>query len=336
MKIGSFDTGQRVLVVAEIGNNHEGSVGVARRLVEEAAACGADAVKFQTFKTEAFVRRSDTRRFDQLKRFEFSARDFADLAEAARALKLLFLSTPLDLGSVDALDPIVDAFKIASGDNDFYPLLARVASAGKPLILSSGASDLDQIQRSVSFLQASTKAGRSRADIAVLHCVSSYPAPLEEANLRSIPFLMQKLSLTIGYSDHTLSPDAALLAVGLGARIVEKHFTLDKNFSDFRDHRISADPEDLRALVRRIREAEALLGAFDKRVQTCEEALVPLIRRAIVAATALPEGHRIAAADLTWLRPAGKLRPGDEAQLIGKRLRRPVVAGEALSASDAS
>ena len=336
MHIGTCNLAEKVLIVAEIGNNHEGDMDTARRLVQAAAACGVDAVKFQTFKTEHFVSRSDTARFARLRSFELSPSQFAQLAELAHALGLLFISTPLDLASAAFLEPLVDAFKIASGDIDFYPLLERVARSGKPLIISTGASDWPQVARTVSFVQHVWATHHIRGQLAVLHCVSSYPVPAEQANLRAITFLATHLApqIPVGYSDHTLGLDAALLAVALGARLIEKHFTLDKQFSDFRDHHLAADPPEMHELVQRIRLATCLLGSGEKVIQPQEATAVMAIRRSIVAATDLPKGHRLTWSDLAWVRPAGGLPPGEESRLLGKVLRRDVQSGERLLETD--
>jgi len=334
MQIGNFDLENKVLIVAEIGNNHEGNFEIAKELVRQAAASGVAAVKFQTFSTEYFTSRSDPARFARLKSFELSHEQFTELAELARSLGLLFISTPLDLGSAAFLDPIVDAFKIASGDNDYYPLLADVAGRNKPLIISTGASDLPQVSRTVRFVADQWKKNAAPGQLALLHCVSSYPVPIEQANLLAIPFLAENFAYPIGYSDHTRGIEAALLAVALGARLIEKHFTLDQQFSDFRDHQLSADPAEMRTLVQAVAQASLMLGKFEKRIQPCEEPLTTAIRRSIVAGADLPAGHRLAFADLTWIRPAGEFGPGDEDQLIGKVLKRAVRFGEQLGRAD--
>ena len=326
MRIGSFDTDTRVLVVAEVGNNHEGDVAVARELVERAADADADAVKFQTFRTDAFVAPSDEQRYTRMQRFELRPEEFAELADLARARSLLFLSTPLDLESANMLTPLVDAFKVASGDIDFFPLLQRIAATGKPVVLSSGQSEIADIERALAAVGGSA---------GLLHCVSAYPAPDGEINLRAIGLLAERFpACTIGYSDHTVGLDAAPLAVACGARIVEKHFTLDKNYSEFRDHALSADPDDLRELVRVIRAAEVLLGKEAKEVQASEAGGRLALRRSVAAARALPAGHVLDQADLVWTRPADALRPGEEEKILGRALARAVAAGDHLRLQD--
>lgn len=329
MKIGSFDTDRTVLVVAEIGNNHEGNFEAARLLVDRAAECRVDAVKFQTFRTEHYVSRSDADRFARLRSFELTPAQFEELAGRARSRGLLFLSTPFDLQSADFLATIVDAFKISSGDNTFYPLLKRVAGFGKPVIVSTGLADVGEIRRAVD----TVRSGGAR-EVSVLHCVSSYPVPPEQANLRSIPFLASQLDVPVGYSDHTTGIEASVLAVALGARILEKHFTLDHDYSAFRDHKLSADPGEMAELVRRVREAERLLGQAAKSAQPCEQSGLLAFRRSVVAVRDLPAGHRLTPEDLTWVRPGGGMAPGDEGSLLGRQLKRALVAGDRLSPSD--
>ena len=335
MNVSGFDTAERVLVIAEIGNNHEGDAAVAKQLVRAAADAGADAVKLQTFRTEHFVSAADEQRFARLKSFELPFAEVEAIGALARSLGLLFVSTPLDLESADRLGTVVDAIKIASGDNTFYPLIARAARTGKPLLLSAGLADLSEIERSVALIQHEWSAAGIGGELAVLHCVSSYPVEPADANLLAIRALQASLDCTIGYSDHTIGLDAAPLAVALGAQIVEKHFTLDKDFSDFRDHKLSVMPDELRVLVGRIREASAMLGVEEKNPGPAERQALPAMRRSIVAARDLGPGHLVAEDDLTWVRPGGGLAPGEEAQLLGRRLIRAVVEGQRLDPADA-
>jgi sialic acid synthase SpsE len=330
MKLGGHDTARKVLVVAEIGNNHEGSVETARRLVHAAAACGVDAVKFQTFRTKWFTSDADPGRFERLRRFELSFDDFAALERLARELGVMFVSTPLDLESAKFLEPLVDAFKIASGDNDFWPLLDLVCGSPKPVIVSTGMTSLEQLERTRDFIFAR----KDPAAVAFLHCVSAYPAPPEQSHLAAIPLLKERLRCTIGYSDHTIGIEGGLASVALGARIVEKHFTLDKRFSDFRDHQLSADPDEMTRIVKHIRVVEALLGRAEKRIQPSEGPVESAARRSIAAAAELPKGHRLTVQDLTWLRPRNGLRPGEEGQIVGRMLKRRVAFGEAIRPED--
>ncbi|MFA4825900.1 MAG: N-acetylneuraminate synthase family protein [Methanoregula sp.] len=334
MIIGNRNTDDQVLIIAEIGNNHEGNFDTAIKLVHAAAECGVDGVKFQTFKTEKFVSMADTARFERLKSFELTYSQFSKLSELAHTLGMLFISTPLDLESAKFLDSIIDAYKIASGDNNFYPLIDEVAKTGKPVFISTGASDPELIGNAVSALENGWEKYNKRSDLAILHCVSCYPAPEKQVNLQILAYLANKYRYSIGYSDHTTGIEASVLAVACGARIIEKHFTLDNEFSSFRDHQLSADPKDMSELVRRIRSASVLMGSKDKKVQPCESELSIAIRRSIAAGIYMEKGHLISFSDLMWIRPGEGLAPGNEYKLLGKHLKRSVKFGKLLHESD--
>jgi sialic acid synthase SpsE len=329
VKIGDVDTRERVLVLAEIGNNHEGDPAVARDLVRAAADAGAQAVKLQVFETGRFVRRRDEARFRQLSGYQLPRAEVERLAGLAHELGIQFVATPFDLGSAEFLEPLVDAYKIASGDNDFWPLIDAVVDTGKPVIASTGLVDLDG---------TAALADRLRGDYALLHCVSAYPAAPEDLNLAAIPLMEERFGCTVGYSDHALGLDAALAAVGVGARIIEKHLTLRHDFSDFRDHQLSAEPHELHELVERVANPPepdpAMLGRAEKRVQASEEANLVAARRSIAAIHDLPSGHTVRAEDLVWLRPRDGLAPGDEHLLVGRTLVRHVPEGESILAAD--
>ena len=334
MRIGSHDTVRHVIVVAEIGNNHEGDFAVARQLIDAAADAGVDAVKFQTARADLFISPADPDRRKRFASYEFSPAQWAELSAQARHRGLLFMSTPLDLVSLEMLTPLVDAVKIASGDVTFAPLLDAAAATRKPLVLSSGAASLDEVAAAVTRVRGRWASLQHAGELAVLHCVSAYPTPADEAQLRVIPTLVDRLGVTAGYSDHVAGIDAAVAAVALGARVIEKHFTLDKNYSAFRDHQLSADPEDMRVLVERVRAIEPMLGNAVKAIQPSERANQPAIRRSIAAAADLPAGHVLGTADLIWIRPGTGLAPGQEHLLIGRALVRGVRAGAQLSQSD--
>lgn len=330
MKIANWDLERDILVVAEIGNNHEGSYGLAEEMIGLAARAGARAVKFQTYKTEHYVSREDEARFRRLKSFELTEGEFQRLGTVAKDAGVLFLSTPFDIDSARFLEPLVPAFKIASGDNNFFPLIDVIAHTGKPIILSSGLADLEQIQITRDFIWNIWRKQGIKQELAVLHCVSSYPTPAKEANLLAITQIRKQLGITVGYSDHTLGIEAAVLSVALGARIIEKHFTIDKNYSDFRDHQLSADPEEMALLVQRVRETGEMLSKGDKTIQKSERAVEGAMRRSIVARRDMPKGTTISIEDITWVRPAIGLPPGKEHLVVGKSLSRAVKSGEPI------
>jgi sialic acid synthase SpsE len=319
------------LLIAEIGNNHEGDAALAERLVRLAAESGAGAVKLQTFRAEGLVsERRDPDRFRRLRGFELRDADVRRLRGVARDAGLLFVSTPLDLPSAALLSELVDAFKIASGDLTFEPLLRLVASFPQPIILSSGLADLGLLRRALDVI--GEVRGALRCDeVAILHCVSAYPAPPEEANLGAIPTLAAAFPHPVGYSDHTVGIEAAVVARALGARIIEKHFTIAHDHSDFRDHALSATPPELAELARRLRQVRAMVGDGVKRPRPCEEPLRTAIRRSICAAGRLAAGTVLEPRHLTWLRPGDGLAPGREAEILGRRLIRALEAGDPVT-----
>lgn len=330
MRIGACDTVERVLVIAEVGNNHEGDIGRAREMVAAAAEAGADAVKFQTYRTEHYVSAADPARFSLLKRFELSQDDFITLKLEADRQGILFLSTPFDLGSAHFLNELVPAFKIASGDNTFPQLLGCIAGFAKPVLLSCGLLSQNEICNSVALLRAEWAQRGVSPGLAVLHCISSYPAPEHEVHLNSMLPVAEAVAAVPGYSDHTLGTKAALLAVACGARIIEKHFTLDKQLSNFRDHQLSADPTEFKELMGLIRQAEVILGTTAKCLRTCETNIMPQVRRSAAMARSKPAGSALCHEDLTWVRPGGGFAPDSEASLIGRTLARNVSAFEVL------
>jgi N,N'-diacetyllegionaminate synthase len=328
MRIGPTDTERQVAIVAEIGNNHEGDLGVARELVHAAAGAGAHAVKFQAIEPSQLVHPDDSARLAQLERFRLGPEQFAELAELARSLGIGFVCTPFSLQAVPWLVPLVDAFKIASSDNDYVVLLERVGATGRPAIVSSGMTDAAGLRRAQQVM-----IGAGTKEFAVLHCVSAYPTPAPAARLATIPVLARDLRCTVGYSDHTIGLEACLTAVALGARILEKHLTLRHDFSEFRDHQLSAEPAELRELVDRVAEVEVLIGQpRDSAVLPEEMAVAAAARRSAVAARDLAEGQALSAEDVHFLRPSGPV--GASTSVVGSVLRRARRAGDRLERDD--
>jgi N,N'-diacetyllegionaminate synthase len=326
MHIGKIDVERQVCIVAEIGNNHEGDLARARRLVRAAAEAGVDAVKFQTIVPERLVSSEQVERLAQLRRFQLDRAAHAALAEDARAAGVMFMSTPFAIDAVDWLDPLVPAFKVASGDNDFWPLLERVARTGKPLIVSLGLGGGRHAQQIVARCRkAWDELGIGGDRLALLHCVSAYPTPEESAGLGAI-HEVRKLGVIPGYSDHTLGIKVAELAVAAGARIIEKHFTLDKAQSGFRDHQLSADPAEMHQLVKAIRRAERIMLP----AEGADDANLTAARRSIAAGRDLKAGSVLEAHDITWLRPATGFRPGEESRVVGRTLRCDLPAGRLI------
>lgn len=324
MKFCDIDLDKDVFVIAEIGNNHEGDFHLAIEMMRQAANAGAHAVKFQTFQTEHYVSCVDKSRTDLLTSFELNHDQWRQLKEEAIRLRVIFCSTPFDLQSAAFLNDLVPFFKISSGDNTFLPLLSKVAEFSKPIILSCGMAKIDEIERAKKHIEGVWEENSFKSEIAFLHCVSSYPTFDADANLLTIPYLKKKLGGTIGYSDHTLGIEAACTAVSLGAQIIEKHFTIDKNLSDFQDHKIAATPNEFKDLVKRCKRIRKLLGNEGKMIAKSEEKTITAARRSIVAGRDLPKGHLVELKDLSWVRPPGGLPPGKENILLGRKLIRSV------------
>lgn len=330
MRIGNHNLTERVFVIAEIGNNHEGDAGLARDMVIAAAESGADAVKFQTIEPARLVSSDQTARLEQLGRFRLSHETFESLAETAQAHGVMFLSTPFHLDAVAWLDRTAPGFKIASGDMTYTRLLETVAATGKPILLSTGASDLDEVRAAKKTIEDVWAADGVSPGLVLLHCTVSYPTEPGDANLSAIPDLA-RLGTTVGFSDHTIGIEAAVLSVALGARAIEKHFTLDKNYSDFRDHALSAEPADLRALVDAVRRADILIGSGGKRVLDCETEAARGVRRSVHAARDLPAGSVLDADDTICLRPQGGVTPDGEASLAGRSIKTAIAAGAVIT-----
>jgi len=336
MKIGNINTKEKVFIIAEIGNNHEGNFELAKQMISQAAVAGADAVKFQTFVPKNLVSNDNEERLKQLSKFQLSYDQFAELSLIAKEKGLIFFSTPFDIETAKFLNTIQPIFKIASGDNNFYPLIDTVASFGKPMIVSTGVADLALIKKVYNKI-FKIWAGKKKdyPGLALLHCVASYPVPDEQANIASITYLKKLFpEVIIGYSDHTLGIDAAVLSVIAGARIIEKHFTVDKNYSNFRDHKLSADPKEMRLLVDQVRKAEVMLGIEEKKPQNCENEMNIAGRRSIAAARNLSIGSILAWNDLIWVRPGTGFPPGDENRIIGKKIIRELKMGQVIQQND--
>ena len=246
--LNKFKKIQKPLIIAEIGNNHEGSFKNAIKLIDAAKKAGVDAVKFQTFKTELYYSNQDPDRIKKLKKFQLSFYQFRKLAKYAKKKNLLFISTPFDLKSLDFLKKIVDIIKISSGDNNFYDLIKNSINSKKELIISTGLTSLKEIKDLKKLVTKFNYAEKTY----FLHCVSNYPVDPKNANLNFIYKLKKIFKDNIGYSDHTIGIDSCLISFLMGSSIIEKHFTLDKSFSNFRDHKISADPKEMSLLVKKI------------------------------------------------------------------------------------
>ena len=332
MRIAAFDTDVRPLLIAEIGNNHEGDKGHALELVAAALDAGVDAVKVQVIDPPRLVNIAQTERIAQLSRFKLPLEVFAEMSERSHNGGALFMASAFDTGSLARIAPLCDAIKLASGDLTFDPLLMAAAALGKPMVLSTGMSDMEEISHAVALIGRHLPPGKSLAEaLAVLHCVSLYPTDLAQAGLATIQTLGKRFDLTVGYSDHTLGIETALVALGMGARVIEKHFTLDKARSAFRDHALSADPGEMRRLAELVRGFRQMMGDGEKGGGFADAAMAPANRRSIVLARDLPAGSRLTQADLDFVRPGSGISPVDAAEVIGRTLQCALVRHTVLS-----
>ena len=318
---------KKTFIVAEIGNNHEGSFNVACKLINEAKKSGVDAVKFQTFKTENFINFSEKKRFKKLKKFELSYENFYKLSIIAKKKGLKFISTPLDIPSAIFLNKIVSCFKISSGDNNYYELIKTVLNFNKPTFISTGLLKFSEIKNLLNFIR------QNRFDLSklsFLHCVSDYPVAFDQANVSSVEFLRKNLPLTIGYSDHTIGKEAPLIAVSLGAKIIEKHFTLNNNFSKFRDHKLSLNPDDMREMVSSIRRVELMIGIKEKKIQKGEAKNLSSLRRSIYTQNIINKDSTLNSSMIKILRPANFYKPNDLKKILNKKLKKRIQKNQAI------
>jgi N,N'-diacetyllegionaminate synthase len=328
----------RVYVVAEIGINHGGSLSQAMKLIDAAADAGADAVKFQTFRTERLMipnrdrlAQQEETAFQLFRRLELGGEDYEKLKQQADDRNISFFSTPFDEESADLLDRIgVPAFKIASSDVTHTPLLRHIAAKKKPVLLSTGMSFLSEIAEAVWTLKTS-----GASEILLLHCVSSYPAPADSLNLRAIQTMRDYFDLPVGYSDHTEGILLPLVAVSLGAVVIEKHFTIDKQARG-PDHKLSMDPDELGALVRSIRSVESSLGDGRKCPAACEAENRLLSRRSIVASVDIRAHETVAPWMLGFKRPGTGIEPKQAEKILGMKVRRNICRDTLLQWDDLS
>ncbi|OWR27592.1 N-acetylneuraminate synthase [Saccharibacillus sp. O23] len=328
-----------VYIIAEIGVNHNGSLERAKSCIDEAVNCGANAVKFQTFKSEKLVTKqaqkadyqtentgSSETQLEMLKKLELSFEDFTYLKQYCKQKGIDFLSTPFDEESAAFLDSIdVHAFKIGSGDMNNIPLLRQLNRYKRPVLLSTGMADLEEIQESLVELD--------QCDVAILHCTSDYPAPLHDVNLAAIQTLKRTFNRVTGYSDHTEGVEITLAAVAMGARIIEKHFTVDRNLPG-PDHQASLEPAELRQLIAGVRHIELAWGDGQKRCMPSEENTRKVARKSVVAARDKKAGEVLAEEDLSVKRPGTGLAPKYYFELLGRELTKDIREEQLLSWDD--
>jgi N,N'-diacetyllegionaminate synthase len=329
-------------IIAEAGVNHNGCLELAKKLVLAARDAGADAVKFQTFQAKHLVTSDAPQaeyqarnsgktesQFEMLKRLELPLEAFAELSRYCQELGIMFMSTAFDEDSADYLSGLGMAiFKIPSGELTNLPLLRHIARHRKPMIVSTGMGTLDEVADAVQTIRA---AGND--DITVLHCVSNYPAPPESVNLRAMQAMQAALGVPIGYSDHTMGIEASVIAVAAGAKVIEKHFTLDCEMAG-PDHKASLEPAALAEMVRSIRRVEVLLGDGLKQPSEAELAVAKIVRRSVVAKTAISAGTMIKEEMLVLRRPGTGIPPARFHEVSGRHARVDIPEGAMIQWED--
>lgn len=331
----------KTLIIAEAGVNHNGDLALAKKLVEVAAQAGADLVKFQTFKADRLVTAAAQKasyqeattgagesQYAMLRRLELSDEAHHALVEHCSAHGIGFLSTGFDIESVDFLASLdVRLFKVPSGEITNLPYLRHVGAKRGEVILSTGMATLGEVEAAIDALEQS---GTLKSNIIILHCTTEYPAPMEAVNLKAMVSMQAAFQLRVGYSDHTEGIVIAPAAVALGARVIEKHFTVDRNLPG-PDHRASLEPVELAALVQSIRAVEAALGDGVKRMTAVEAHNKPVARKSIVAARAIAQGELFSAQNLTVKRPGTGISPMRWDEVLGHRAPRDFQPDELIS-----
>ncbi len=316
----------KILIMAEAGVNHNGSIAIAKRLADIAKKAGADIVKYQTFVPEAIVSKfaqkaeyqqtndpNSESQLEMLRKLALTNEEFVELRDYCEEIGIKFLSTPFDLPSIDFLDSIgIDMWKIPSGEITNMPYLIKIAKTGKPVILSTGMSNIEDVENAVSLLK-----NYGCNDISILHCTTQYPTPVEYVNLKAMDTLRKKFNCKVGLSDHSMGIEVSIAAAALGAEIIEKHFTLDKNMPG-PDHIASADFEELSALIQSVRNVELALGNGIKDIAECEKGNISVSRKSIVASKCIKKGELLSEDNLTVKRPGSGISPMRWNEVIGK------------------
>jgi len=319
-----------VLIIAEAGVNHNGEIALAKNLIDIASHAGADIVKFQTFKTENILEANapkagyqiqttgiEESQFEMVKKFELDFESHIELMEYCKIKNIEFLSSPFDLDSIDVIQRLgLEIFKIPSGELTNLPYLRKIGKIGSMVILSTGMADLAEVESALNILIDS---GTNKEDITILHCNTEYPTPFEDVNLNAMLTIRDKLGVDVGYSDHTTGIEIPIAAVALGATIIEKHITINRNLKG-PDHKSSLEPHELKNMVTAIRNIEVALGDGIKKPSSSEIANKDIVRKSIHIKKSLPKGHIIESSDLVMKRPGYGISPMLMDSLIGRKL----------------
>jgi len=313
-------------IIAEAGVNHNGSLRLAKEMVDKAKEAGVDCIKFQTFVSKNIVSKSASKaeyqkqqtnstesQLEMLSKLELSFDDFIELKEYCKVREIEFLSTAFDFDSIDFLNSLsMRIWKIPSGEITNLPYLIKIAKTHKPVILSTGMSTIEEIGEAIAVLKAN-----GSLDISILHCTTEYPAPYADVNLKAIDTLRQKFNLPVGYSDHTNGIEVSIAAVAMGATVIEKHFTLDRNMEG-PDHKASLEPDELKVMVKAIRNIELALGNGEKRPAESEIKNIVIARKSIIAKSSIKRGEIFTEDNITVKRPGNGISPMRWFSVIGQ------------------
>jgi len=320
------------IIIAEAGVNHNGDINLAKKLIDAASDAGADYIKFQTFKTELLVSKkakkadyqiknqksNNDSQFDMLKKLELADETHYELIEYCKQKKIKFLSTAFDFQSIDFLANLkIDFFKIPSGELTNYPYLKKIAQKKLPVVISTGMADMQEIKDALKVFNVHDFY-KNNKNITVLHCSSEYPTPMEVVNLSAMNTIGNELKVDIGYSDHTLGIEVPIAAVAMGAKVIEKHFTLDNNLPG-PDHKASLEPNELKKMVSAIRNIEKAIGNGIKEPNDLEKKNKPLVRKSIIAKNNIKKGETLSEKNITTKRPGTGLSPFLWDKIIGTK-----------------
>lgn len=319
----------RTLVIAEAGVNHNGSYEIACQLVDAAKDAGADYIKFQTFHSENLVSKNakkadyqvettvEDTQLNMLKKLELSEQEFICLKDYCRKKEIRFLSTPFDFDSIRFLDQLdIPFWKIPSGDVTNYPYLVALAKTGKPIVMSTGMCDLSDISNAIRVLKEN-----GAGDISLLHCNTEYPTPYEDVNLRAVLTMKNEFGCEVGYSDHTKGIEIPIAAVVMGASIIEKHFTLDRNMEG-PDHKASLEPDELKQMITSIRNIEKAMGSGEKAPTKSETKNISVARKSIIASRNIQQGEVFTESNITTKRPGSGISPMRWNEVLGQTAKR--------------
>jgi N,N'-diacetyllegionaminate synthase len=329
MQIFNIDLKKDILIIGEIGINHEGKLKEAKKIIKLAATCGLNAVKFQLYNLEKYESKNNIQRYNRLKNFNLKDKDYIYLKAEAKRLGLNVLATPLTEDKVKLAASFGEVVKVASGDINFYPTIEKIIKLKKKIILSTGNSTLEEINKTINYIKEKSK--QTYKDLAILHCVSLYPAPIEKSNIKKISYLKKKYpNLTIGYSNHCSQKEAVLSAVALGAKIIEIHITHDKRNKEFRDHALSFDKKSLKNLVDSINFTHKAVSSFSLNPEKDQFKIRKFMRKGIVASKNINVGEEFTKANLHYARPAVYFQSSDLKKLLGKKSKKKYKIGYSI------